>query len=252
MKNPIIKFNLSGITGSFKKPHNPVSFLTYEHIHKVALLGLLGAILGKRGHTFVSKEEPEFYRDLKDIRVSISPNKDRLEFRTEKIEYANFSLGNLKPHEEQVLINPEWDIYLYIDDRDLFEELKDRLITKNFVYNIYLGKTRHFANLDKVEIIKDYETVEINEETKRFKFDSLVRKDYLGLDGNPIDSYSKNNEIDNPFLKQIYFPIGYYKVNGLQYDERVFIISNYYLKASRENKDCGFTLKISDKNLFFF
>lgn len=250
MVQQIIKFNLSGITGSFTKPHNPVSFLTYEHIHKPALLGLLGAILGKKGHSFKSEEFPEFYRDLKDLKVSIVPHK--YEFKTEKIEYANLSHGNLKPHEEQVLINPSWEIYLYIEDEEIFNEIKEKLFQKSFRYNIYLGKTRHFANLDKVEVIKDFKEVEIDK-LKRIKYNSLVIKEYLDLqDESPIDFCSENNKVEYPFLKQIYLPTEYLINKGIQYNEKLFIMSSYFLKIRNEIKSLGFTLNIYDKNLFFF
>jgi len=42
-----IKFNLYGKTGFFKKPDvNQEIYFTYNNIHKVALLGILGSIIG--------------------------------------------------------------------------------------------------------------------------------------------------------------------------------------------------------------
>ena len=45
-------FTLSGKTAFFKKPEvNTYVYFTYGNIHKVALLGIFGAILGYGGHT---------------------------------------------------------------------------------------------------------------------------------------------------------------------------------------------------------
>ena len=89
----ILKFTLSGRNAFFKKPDvNSILYYSYGNIHKVALLGLFGAILGYDGYNKMKfhnqniknkknkKEEgiiyPEFYDKLKDIKISISPNNE--------------------------------------------------------------------------------------------------------------------------------------------------------------------------------
>ncbi|MED4936392.1 CRISPR-associated protein Cas5 [Heyndrickxia coagulans] len=45
-----LAFELRGRTAFFKKPDvNANIYFTYSHIHKIALLGMLGAILGLKG-----------------------------------------------------------------------------------------------------------------------------------------------------------------------------------------------------------
>lgn len=47
-----ISFKLSGKTACFRKPDvNVYTYFTYNNIHKPALLGLLGAIVGFGGYT---------------------------------------------------------------------------------------------------------------------------------------------------------------------------------------------------------
>ena len=71
-----VKFTLSGKNAFFKKPEvNTYYYFTFGQIHKVALLGMFGAILGydgyaqkkwtkiKKGQSIV-KEYPEFYEKL--------------------------------------------------------------------------------------------------------------------------------------------------------------------------------------------
>lgn len=67
-----IKFDLSGKNASFRKPDvNVKVYFTYNNIHKIALLGILGAIIGLKGwrnYVLFQEEEPEypeFYSELK-------------------------------------------------------------------------------------------------------------------------------------------------------------------------------------------
>ena len=83
-----ISFELGGKTACFRKPDvNVYAYFTYNNIHKPALLGLLGAIIGLGGHTQLHDENrgkkpseltynhnyPEFYKKLQHLKVSIVP-----------------------------------------------------------------------------------------------------------------------------------------------------------------------------------
>ena len=80
----ILKFRLYGRNAFFKKPDvNAILYYTYGNIHKVALLGMFGAILGYGGYNHMNfynqknknkMEYPEFYNKLKDLKISIVPN----------------------------------------------------------------------------------------------------------------------------------------------------------------------------------
>lgn len=80
-----VKFTLSGRNAFFKKPEvNAYYYFTYSHIHKVALLGIFGAILGYGGYAqkewkkekkgqSIEVDYPEFYEKLRHIKVSVVP-----------------------------------------------------------------------------------------------------------------------------------------------------------------------------------
>ena len=83
-----VKFTLSGQTAFFKKPDvNEYCYFTYGHIHKVALLGMLGAIAGYKGYSAkrqaakksktLIEDYPEFYEKLRQIKVAIVPKNDK-------------------------------------------------------------------------------------------------------------------------------------------------------------------------------
>ena len=95
-----LKFKLSGKTAIFKRPDVNVHCLfTYSHIHKPALLGILGAICGFAGYNsqkahndrcIAEKRKtdildyPEFYEKLKDIKITISPREATFSTKTQK------------------------------------------------------------------------------------------------------------------------------------------------------------------------
>ena len=61
----ILRFTLSGKQAFFKKPEvNSYYYFTYGNIHKVALLGIFGAILGYGGYT----QMQGFVKDKKSYR----------------------------------------------------------------------------------------------------------------------------------------------------------------------------------------
>ena len=83
-----VSFRLSGKSACFRKPDvNLYAYFTYSNIHKIALLGLLGAIVGYGGYTQLFEKNrglkkgsleyddgyPEFYEKLKDLKISITP-----------------------------------------------------------------------------------------------------------------------------------------------------------------------------------
>ena len=73
----VLKFTLSGTHAFFKKPDvNAYIYFTYGHIHKIALLGLLGAIVGYKGYNSQEEESvyPQFYEKLSHIKLGVVPS----------------------------------------------------------------------------------------------------------------------------------------------------------------------------------
>ena len=173
-----IKFNLRGKFAHFKKPDvNSYAYFTYSHIHKIAVLGILGAILGLRGYGNSKGDLPEFYEKLKDFKISIIPKKP---YFTKKIQSFNNSVGYASEEQggnlivrEQLLENPSWDILIMENESDEFNELKTRLFNKEFYYLPYLGKNDFPAIIDEVEEIT------LQKATKAMKCISLVPKDKI-------------------------------------------------------------------------
>lgn len=156
-----IKFLLSGKTAMFKKPDvNVKTYFTYNNIHKIALIGLLGAITGLKGYGEKGQDYPEFYRLLYPLKISIVP--ERLVF-DKKIQYFNNSIGYASHEEggnlqvfEQWLEHPKWQVYLLYKKQiheELWNKLKDYLLNGKCEYIPYLGKNDHPASISECELI---------------------------------------------------------------------------------------------------
>lgn len=163
-----LRFTLEGKTAFFKKPEvNSYFYFTYGNIHKIALLGLFGAVLGYGGYAQMKTEgkkkkglspsEPEFYERLKELNVSIIPNAEKGFFR-KKIQAFNNSVGYASKEQggnlivkEQWLENPSWTVYVLLDCEEA-EKLAEAMMDHRAVYVPYLGKNDHYADLKSVVI----------------------------------------------------------------------------------------------------
>lgn len=170
-----IAFELKGKTAFFKKPDvNSNVYFTYSHIHKIALYGLLGAIIGAGGYIQQQKriaedgnlllnQYPEFYNLLRNLKVSIVPHGDRGYF-LKKTQVFNNTIGYASKEEggtlivrEQWLEKPHWTIYLWNDgsvDEQTFGKLKSHLLLSICRYIPYLGKNDHPAIIEHARLVK--------------------------------------------------------------------------------------------------
>lgn len=148
-----IKFTLKGGMAFFKDPHKNDVELTYPQIHRPALLGMVGAMMGFRGR----ESDMQYYTELHSIGVAIVPERLKFETYIENIVnatgFANTG-GYAQMIKRTMLVNPIWDIYLKQNDvsNDVWSELKRRLIEGDFVYHIGLGRKTLFADVVDVEV----------------------------------------------------------------------------------------------------
>ncbi|MDA3918419.1 MAG: type I-B CRISPR-associated protein Cas5b [Deltaproteobacteria bacterium] len=143
----LISIDLKSDFGFFKKPDiNDSIYLTYNMIHKPALLGLFGAVLGLEGHKQYGKL-PDYYVKLENIKIGIQPIGDGQKngnFTKTTVKYNNAtglaSAGTLNIL-EQVLIKPAYRIFLELDeDNEDRLKLYRKLENGEAVFIPYLGK----------------------------------------------------------------------------------------------------------------
>ncbi|AGX42977.1 type I-B CRISPR-associated protein Cas5b [Clostridium saccharobutylicum] len=258
----VVKINIYGKTAFFKKPEvNTYRYLTYGQLHKVALMGIFGCILGLNGYGQQGdKVYPEFYEKLKDIKVSIVPiSPAKTGGFSKKIQQFNNSVGYASKEEggnlivtEQWLENVSWEVYILCNN-DISNKLKDALLGKNTVYIPYLGKNDHVANISSIEVYKGVETQDVSYIST---LDSLFLKDCVNIKKlikpngfRPVKAApSCGLEKMREYVYQEFLPYALEpKFNT--YDTRKFICTN---KSIEVNDKESIIYSINDKNLFFY
>ena len=249
----ILKFNLSGDFAFFKNESINDMYETYPHIHKPALLGMFGAILGYDGYAQTQKifnktDEvivfPEYYKKLKDIKVGIVPK----EYSFPKIiENFNNSTGMFNSVAdaknggknrvnlivEQVwLEKTSWDIFLIVDNPES-EKIMDSIINSKSVYHLYLGTNNHFAVIDDIKV---YELKENNE--KQVVIDSIVKSD----DVSEIKGRIENN------ITEIDFVLPF----ELSPKTNIYIKKECKISNAKVNLIKGKAYNVDGKNIVFY
>lgn len=245
----IFKFTLSGKTAFFKKPDvNTYLYFTYGNIHKVALLGMFGAILGYNGYNqmkiaIMSKKDdkkaskevvfPEFYDKLQNVKIAIVPN-NKKGFIPKKVQTFNNSVGYASKEQggnlivkEQWLENPSWDIYVLIVDEES-EKISEYILNHKAIYGPYLGKNDHYANITNAELLGENDIEEIINVSK---VNSLCSKKCFEFDigENDFDDFTYNME-EEIFKYEEQLPIGLDK-NTNMYTSETLIYTNMKVKS---------------------
>jgi len=180
----LISFTIKAEKGFLKKPDiNDGIYLTYNMLHKPAILGILGAIIGLDGY----KENgvlPEYYEELKDIPVGVQPiGAEKGNFQKTKITYnnttgfaSNETGGNLIIT-EQTLIKPSYKIFLLLDlEKENENKLYNNIKEQKAEYLPYLGKNDYSLWWDK-EVVEEYEWEKKDKFDQPFKLSSVFIKE---------------------------------------------------------------------------
>lgn len=240
----ILRFTLSGKNAMFKKPDvNSYFYFTYGQIHKPALLGIFGAILGYAGYNQMKKKDlyPEYYDKLQNIRVSIVPNADNGYF-SKKIAYFNNSTG-FASHEqggnliikEQWLEAPSWDIYVLLDS-DEAEKIAESIVKRKSVYLPYLGKNDHIADITNVLL----ENGKVNSNV--MELHCLFIKDKVEIDKD----FALFSEKQGMFKYEEALPIGLNPETN-QYILEKFVYTNMNLSSIKDE-----VWSLGNRNIVFY
>jgi len=238
-----------------KKPDtNEPVYLTFNMLHKPALLGILGAIAGLKGFT-KNGELPEYYECLKDIKVSIMPLKhENGNFSKTIIKYNNSSGmaseetgGNLMVA-EQTLIAPAFRCFVLLDT-DIKEQKKlyENILSYQAEFVPYLGK-------NEFSLWWENPTEPVYSE---FKPDGVFKIDSLFVKQVPVKD-SRVEELIFDLLMESqkgctfsYFenlPIAYMGAPLYQYEYRSFAFTDWDLSLKENQTEDLIQLKTTEKN----
>jgi len=188
----LVSFIIKAEKGFFKKPDiNEGIYLTYNMLHKPALLGILGAIIGLEGYK-KNEELPEYYKKLKDIPVGIAPvGAEKGNFQKTVVEYTNTTgfanqgkkikgakeSGATLIINEQTLIKPAYKIYLLLDLEDENQKkLYNNIKEQKAEYLPYLGKNDYSLWWKKEEVEEYDEWAKVSEHNTTFKISTVFIK----------------------------------------------------------------------------
>lgn len=273
----ILKFKLSGKSAFFKKPEvNTYCYFTYGNIHRIALLGILGAILGYKGYSQMKdilsiKEEidlkpayPEFYEKLKELKIAILPLNPKGVI-TKKIQIFNNSTGAGSKEldkknkieygvnlivKEQWLENPKWEICILLDCEEA-KKIKEAIQNRKCKFYPYLGTNDHFADIEYLGV-EEAQPIEQDD----YRIDSFMAKDNIEfieknsrqlrkiLSEDEIESYSQF-KYEEALPKSIDAEVNNYELERFVYTngfvkfldgKQVYSISNQDNKEAIEDK----------------
>lgn len=237
----LISIDLFANFGMLKKPDtNEPIYLTFNMLHKPALLGILGAIIGKGGF----KEKgvlPDYYLELQDLKIGLQPlNHENGNFQKTIITYNNTTGmaskeqgGNLMVT-EQTLVAPSYRCYFLFDtENENHMKSADNLSKYNAEYLPYLGKNEFSVWW------QDYKEHEFThfQPNNNFKIQSIYIKDQTIEGAKIIQPFSPFiTDEGNTFSYFERLPIGYFDLGkkNYQYEYRNFAYTDWTLKADYE------------------
>ena len=258
----ILKFTLKGQNAFFKKPDvNSYFYFTYGNIHKVAVIGILGAVLGYSGYNKnkliytidknsinnkVEKEFPEFYEKLNDLKIAIVPN-NKKGFILKKIQSFNNSVGYASQEQggnlivkEQWLENPSWDIFILIENEE-GRKIADYLLNNKAIYLPYLGTNDHYADIIDIELFSSDKYKIVDEPQK---INGLFAKDDFNL---LIDDEEEDDDNDDIYKYQEKLPVSINKHTHL-YELKGFICTNLSVVKKRRIN----VYNVDNRNIVFY
>lgn len=197
MAEKLISFDLRADFGFFKKPDvNEGLVMTYNLLHRPALLGLLGAIAGLQGYD-KKNQKPEYLEVLGALRIGIAPlnfenesiRHDKGNFQKTVIKYSN-TVGYANANEsgksganllitEQTLVRPAYRCFVLLDLADETQSVLNERIRRGEAYFLpYLGKNECLASWDNVMEWDNFRPFEPQE--REFRIESVfIRKHSL-------------------------------------------------------------------------
>lgn len=201
----LVSIDLKSDFGFFRKPdaNNTVN-LSYNMLHKPALLGIFGAIIGLGGYKEKGKL-PQYYEVFKDLKVGVEPlDHEKGNFQKTVIKYSNTvgyaNNGSTYLTEEATLIKPSYRVYVLLDLENEYQKLLFEYLREGKAeYLPYFGKNEFSAWW------KDFEEHEFSVESipqSGFKVKSLFLKNDIIKEQKqaPLINFHSFWETETPFM----------------------------------------------------
>lgn len=229
----LISFDIQADFGFFRKPEtNNTINLSYNIIHKPAVLGLLGAIIGLEGYKEKGKL-PVYFELLKDVKIGIEPlSHDKGNYAKTSIKYSNTvgyaNKGTNFLTEELTLVTPAYRIFLLLEESISEQNKLIISIEKGQTeYIPYLGKNE-FTAWWNVSSVKEYKFREGTVTDQSVLIQSVfLKKSVLKNDTEtPVPNWLNLEHNASPFMYFERLPKGF-DTKLMQYEMADFAYSNF-------------------------
>ncbi|MBP1613904.1 MAG: type CRISPR-associated protein Cas5 [Bacteroidetes bacterium] len=236
----LISFDLKADFAFFRKPDtNATINLSYNIIHRPAVLGILGAILGLEGYKEKGKL-PQYYEVLKEVKVGIEPlNHDKGNYVKTNIKYSNTvgyaNKGTNFLTEELTLVNPKYRIYLLLDETENYQKQLAENLKKGCAEFIpYLGKNE-FTAWWSSDSYKEYDFSESKTPNEKVKVLSIFQKKTVLRDNleTPFADLLNFDQEEIPFIYFERLPKDF-DLTLMQYEMAEFAYSNFLISNAEK------------------
>lgn len=130
-------FTLKGDYGHFKKYYTTTSPLTFEFPPPPTVIGIVSAMIGLDKEVYLSR----FPEDTWKIAVCITKPVKKVRWTVNLVDTKQhfWRIKNRTQIRTEYLKDPEFRIYFHHSDKDLYEQLKRKLVNHHTVYSVSLG-----------------------------------------------------------------------------------------------------------------
>ncbi len=203
---------------------------------------------------------PDYYTKFQGTFIGIRP----IERFTKKtnVKYNNYhgygsnEAGGMWNIQEQILINPSWEIYVEYDEnnqavKDLYENLKNQ----KSVFTPYLGKNEFRAelkfhqDLDKYENIQ-YGKIKTSTLIPHYNDECVDKRTKIVSAGSLFGEDRLVHDRENNFLMLENLPISLEKSGHYKFSR--IALTNYRYDYSQESKRLGKMIRTSSEDIFLF
>lgn len=201
----LVSIDLKSDFGFFRKPdtNNTVN-LSYNMLHKPALLGIFGAIVGLEGYIEKGKL-PKYYEVFKNVKVGIEPlGHEKGNFPKTVIKYSNTigyaNNGSTYLTEEATLIKPGYRVYVLLNLEDENQKLLYNFLKEGKAeYLPYFGKNEFAVWW---ESFQEYNYQFVDKPDSDFKIRTLFLKQDIvkKQKAEPVFSLMSFTEQETPFM----------------------------------------------------
>ncbi len=234
----LISIDLKADFGFFRKPdvNNTVN-LSYNMLHKPALLGIFGAIIGLEGYKEKGKM-PTYFDALKSVKIGVEPLlHEKGNYQKTSIKYSNTvgyaNNGSTYLTEEATLIKPAYRVYALLDLEDenhtlLYENLQEGKAE----FLPYFGKNEFVAWWEKESFVEyDFDVIEKPLEDIKIKTLFLKQDIVKENKATPIFNFMTFMDEETPFMYFERLPKGF-DTTLFQYKIGDYALTTFQLKQS--------------------